>query len=320
MISIPGPQSHQAGTLELIECFAELSGKHQNFEEVREFINGADRLPATVSAEEMALKFDAYLARSTQSTAWGVAVNDRWESRQFLSRIEQLAAGWSLDLAPYHLMLEHLGPRASGSLTAAFGFDSPPNPPRLKLYVQEDPWDAGLGTPEELGPLLNEAVPGCLLPAWLSDATSIGVITLELRPNAASSVKAYIGGADPHLAARDAPRDVIRLADQMAEASPLAGGWYYTTIRMGPDGSHRYAMNKIYNLVQVGFRDHGADLQDAWHDAEQLFSSAGQATAFASLRRELQRLPQLRVVPTASALEASGRSVDLYCAAWQLES
>lgn len=50
-------------------------------------------LPAAVARQDHALKFDAY---AVSSGAWGLAVNDRWESRSaFAARVTAAAESWA---------------------------------------------------------------------------------------------------------------------------------------------------------------------------------------------------------------------------------
>ena len=94
-------------------------------------------------------------------------------------------------------------------------------------------------------------------------------------------------------------------------------GYYYLTVRPGPDGA-QYAMNKIYNTIQLGFINEGSELAAAWDDVAQLFAAADQLPQLHRLQQRWNGQENLRVVPTATALEDGGKSVDIYCAAWDV--
>ena len=85
---------------------------------------------------------------------------------------------------------------------------------------------------------------------------------------------------------------------------------------MRPGEPTRYSANKIYNHVQVGFTRGGEGIPAAWADVGALFAAAGQTATLARLRADLAGIAGLRVVPTASALDAGGRQADGYCGAW----
>ena len=96
------------------------------------------------------------------------------------------------------------------------------------------------------------------------------------------------------------------------------GLFHLISYRFAVDREPRYAINKIYEPVQLGFADGGADLPHGWEDVRRLFAIAGRAALLDALRADLREVPRLRVVPTATALEDECRSADVYCAAWEV--
>ncbi len=319
MLRVPSPRAHLAGTLALIDAFERITGGHPQAADVRALLDRPGDLPAEVSSRDNTLKYDAYLARGASTNAWGIAVNDRWDADTLRPLITELAERWGYDLSPYHRLREAVR-GASPALTTSFGFDAADRRPRFKLYLQEDVWNTGVGSPRELASVLEHCAPGCRFPSWLAADRSLGVITMQFHDDGQVSLKAYVGGASPGQAIGDnAPSDVHALADAMAQACPLADSWYYLTVRMVPGADHRYAINKIYNHVSIGFDDEGPSLDDAWADVGALFRRAGRKAAFAELRSAADALPGVRVVPTATALEHGATSADVYCGAWQLD-
>ena len=301
----PEPGAHLAGTRRLLEQFERRAGGHPWSGPLDVWLDRAEAVPRRVAPQELGLKYDCYLARSPGGAAWGIAVNDRYEGRASLeAATERLLSELpgTYDLSRARDIEKRFG-HPGASTTIAVGFDHPQRPPRLKVYLQEEQWGAGLGTLGEVADFL-----GLGLPDWIGRDTRAGVATVGLLPDGEVRLKAYVGGPDPRALVAGGPE---LLGRAMAESSP-SEGWYYLTIRFDP-GGWRYAVNKIYNAVQLGFTHDGAGIPGAWDDVSRLFARAGQDL---SLRGELP--DDLRVVPTATAIEAEGRSVDVYCAAWEV--
>jgi hypothetical protein len=220
--------------------------------------------------------------------------------------VKALPGRWAVDVA---LSLREKLAHRDPSLVVALGFAH--GPPRLKIYLQEASWQQGLGTPAELAPF----TPACRWPSWLADC-EVGVLTVDLAADGGIGTKAYFGAADLSVLVQEAPAAVQDLANQLVQSSPLPGGWWYLTARMDPGREVRYAVNKIYNPVQLGFTETGPGVGDAWDDVQRLFASAGNQALFDRLRRLRAGCDGLVIVPTATALEQGGRSTDIYFAAW----
>lgn len=307
----PEPRAHLRGTVELLGVFRDLSGGHRDADALFALVDRPESVPAQVERRQFGLKYDCYLARSAAHSAWGIAINDRFEGRASLDAatadfVAGLPGTYDYDQAR---RIEERFADPGASTTVAVGFDHPDRPPRLKVYLQEELWGTGLAT---LGELAEET--GVSLPSWLDSGTRTGVATVGLLADGTVRLKTYLGGSDPIGLARSAPAEVQALAAAMASSSPAGEGWYYLTIRFDPSG-WRYAVNKIYNAVQIGFTRDGGGVDAAWADVGGLFEHAGQLPWLTSLRADFSG--RLRVVPTATAVEA-GPSVDVYCAAWEL--
>jgi hypothetical protein len=316
---MPPPRTHLAGTLALLACFDRLSGGHPRAGALLSFLDRPGDLPESVPPEKNSLKYDAYLTRAHDRLAWGIAVCDRFEGEKMFPHVvalaESLGGDYRLDaVAPFRDRLANLNPM----LTVSVGFDHPEQPPRLKIYLQEANWGAGLCDAATLRALAAELAPGCELPDWIPADRRVGVLTVELLPSGAIGLKAYLGGATPLLAAVGAPPSALALAADMAARSRLPGGWYYLTVRARPGQPNAYAINRIYNHVKTGFTHGGAHLRAAWLDVGRQFAGAGQRKAFGGLMCAIGGLRGVRVVPTATALEAGGRSADVYCGAWAM--
>jgi hypothetical protein len=310
--SAPGPRAHLDGTLALVERFAAVAGGHAELPRLRALLDRPSDLPASVSAEENALKYDAYLAAGADGVAWGVTINDRYEPAALRTALAPVAEAWGADLSKL-LPIQAAVADASPILTVAAGFDSVDRPPRLKLYLQEDRWGQGLGDAAAVDALLEPF--GVALPAWMARDRRVGVVTIQFRDGVASA-KAYLGAQTAAEAAQGSPCET--LAARFAALCPLEG-WYYLTVRLDPGAEARYAINKIYNPVQIGF-DQPRLWSVAWREIRGLFDAAGRGESFAAIdtvARELGR-EGVAVVPTATAFEDGGRSADLYCAAWRM--
>lgn len=315
-VVIPGPRAHLLGTRRLLARFAALSGATLDPSLVA-LLGAPEALPESVPPEQQGLKYDAYLSPGPSGVAWGVAIGDRWEGEVFRRR----AAAWVAALPVRYRLDAGLAfgaalAGASPAFTLAVGYDAPGRPPRVKLYFQEERWLAGVCTAGELQALLPRLAPGCVLPAWVAADRAVGVVTVELLGDGGLGVKAYLGGPTATACADGGPPEALALAATLDTASPAPGGWSYLTIRMRPDEPTRYSANKIYNHVQVGFTRGGEGIPAAWADVGGLFAVAGQAATLARLRADLAGIAGLRVVPTASALDAGGRQADVYCGAW----
>ncbi len=316
-VSLPSPQAHLRGTLRLLDSLASLAAPPPHWPSVREFI-ASSPTPCIAAPHQGILRFDAYLTHRPQGMAFGVTASDRYEGGAFLPRWRSLVEGWGggYDLAPAFNLREALTHQTM-SVTASFGFDSPGSPPRVKLYFQEERWKEGVGSAGELRKILSPQSTHDLLPDWVSNDREVGVITAEIRPFSPLTVKVYLGGPTALDAARGSPPEVGFLARVLASASPLPGGWYYLTLRLAPGQPVRYAINKIYNPILTTFSGEPSGSGEAWQDVGSLFAAAGQSLPFARLKQVLTSLKGCRVVPTASALEEGGRSVDVYCGAWE---
>ncbi len=264
--------------------------------------------------DENSLKYDLYLSRQESGLAWGAALNDRWEGLRLDSDVASLASELGADIGSLWALRAALT-NVSHALTVSFGFDSVDQPPRVKGYLQEDRWGEGLGSRRELDGILGELLPGCDLPSWLPESRRIGVITWVARPDGSSGFKAYLGGESAIAAAAGAPQAVLSQARRMQELCPLRRSWWYLTIRCEADRSPRYAINKIYNHVQVGF---GAPelLGRAWSEVGGLFRAVGGEALLEEVRKGAD--PDLRLVPTATAWEVGRSATDVYCGSWCL--
>lgn len=315
------PREHLAGTLALVERFAAQGGPAPGLEAVRAFLDRPEALPDEVPVEQNTLKYDAYLTRGPAGAAWGVAVGDRYEGAAMLGPVRALLAGlggrWALDEA---LALREALRGASPALTVAVGYDQPGAPPRVKLYLQEDRWGEGVAQAGALGALLAGRAGGCALPGWVPEDRAVGVLTVELLSGGGTRYKTYLGGPSAGALAEGGPEELRGLAQTLESVCDRVPGWYYATLRLRPGQPPGVAMNKIYDHMALGFAGDAAALARAWDEVGALFARAGRLEALEALRGELAGLRGVRVVPTATALEASGRSVDLYCAAWQVGS
>ena len=310
---MPPPRAHLEGTLQLLKRLEAVSGRHPCAPPLWSFLNRPQDLPRHVQPELATFKYDAYLACRPNHLAWGVAVSDRFEGIGMLPPLKQLITdmGGQYDLQPALSLREALG---RGELVVSVGFDHPTQPPRIKLYLQETTWGAGLGCSDILHPMLTQAAPDCVLPPWCADR-DVGVVTVSLHPDGHRQLKVYFGGPSPAAAAAGAPASVQPLVRQMTTTSPLRGGWYYLTVRCLPGARWRYAINKIYNPVQIGFTTEQPGPSEAWNDVASLFQQAGTHENLNALYRAL-RGSGLLALPTATALEGQGDQTDIYLAAW----
>jgi hypothetical protein len=312
MIRMPGPRAHLRGTLRLLTALEAEGGASPGSAALRAWLDRPEALPAAVPPEQNTLKYDGYLTLRPSGPAWGLATADRYEEGRWPLTALCRALGGGYDLGPALLLKQRLP--AAAMWTASVGFDQPGAPPRLKLYIQESTWGAGLGSAQALGEAL-EGLLGLGLPELPGPP---GVLTVECLPGGAHRAKVYVGGASTRQLAAGSP-EVIQLAQILEDCGVGAGGWSYLTLRLQRQGPPRLALNHIYNHVQVGFSEDGRRLGPCWGEVERLFAQAGRLEGLEALRRRLQA-PDLRLVPTALAVEEGGRSVDCYCAAWELSS
>lgn len=313
-VRMPPPRAHLAGTLELLRRLKPLTADHPQRDALLAFLDRPSDLPVRVPPERATLKYDVYLACHADRRAWGVAVSDQYEGvgmevplRRF---VQGLPGQYRLDEA---LALKATLAAADPSVVLAVAFDRADAAPRLKLYLQERTWSTGLLTGAALAELI--APLGCAVPGWMHTRT-IGVVTIGLLPDGRAQAKAYLGAASMPEAAAGAPASARALADTMHRVSPLAGGWYYLTVRLTPGQPPRFAANKIYNPVQIGFTGQRNAALAAWQDVGALFKAAGNHAMLEDIFAALAG-GRLIVLPTATALESSGRSTDVYMAAWQ---
>lgn len=312
-VQMPPPRAHLAGTLQLLRRMEALCGGHPHSGPLWEFLDRPQDLPDSVRPEHATLKYDAYLACSAERPVWGVAISDRYEGSGMLAPLQVMvdAMPGRYDLGPALALQQILG---RGERVVAVGFDDPKAAPRIKMYLQESRWGTGLGTGAALAPALAQAAPGTTIPPWCM-ARQLDVVAVGLLPDGSRQLKLYLGGPGPDSAAAGAPPGVHALIRQMKTASPLEGGWYYLTVRCRVDQPWRYAINKIYNPVQIGFTAPLPGPAEAWADVAALFDGAGNRTELDELRSVL-RGSGLVALPTATALEGDGDQTDIYVAAW----
>jgi hypothetical protein len=268
-------------------------------------------LPEAVAVEENSLKFDAYLTARPGRGAWGLAWNDRFgNAEQDRARLKRILLNYDWEQAEWFCR------QVPGVQTLALGWAG--GKTRVKLYRQEDPWGTGLEGPLGRGGRLAGALAerlGIVCPDWLVEEKELGVLTLELLEGGGCTLKSYLGAESAVAFREQAPL----LVQAMEECCPKEG-WYYLTIRLDP-GGQRLAVNKIYNTVQLGFTERFSGEPDllswVWAEIRALFGQAGQEEALEPILRFIRENPDIRVVPTATAVEEGGRSVDLYCAAWE---
>jgi hypothetical protein len=309
---------HLGASLALFDALARAGGGHPFAPAVRAFLDQPGRVGP--SAEPFAMKYDGYLAAGERA-AWGFTINSRYDPRPVQDFVDEAA---QLVQAPR--MTELAGQLATllprpGITTLSFAFDSPARAPRLKVYFQEDRWGEGVGSVAEVNAALAELELGCALPSWVAGDQGVGVLTLEAPPQAGLRAKAYLGAGDNSEGVfAGAPEEVPRLSATMREACPLSPAYYYLTLRMERDRPVRYAVNKIYDIARMQFGKDAQATLDAYRDLAKLFAAAGKLREFRKVVAELRapvaggRAPL--VVPTASAVEDEGRSVDFYCAAF----
>lgn len=309
------PRRHLGGTLELLKRLGALGRDHRALPAVLRLLGRpAPHAPAAPSAP--ALKYDVYAAFSAGSSAWGVTVNDSHEPEAWLLEVERWVGELGARYAFERVRRARGGLPASWGHTFSIGFDDPREPPRLKLYVQEQRWNSGELDAAGVLSWMRSLDPGVALPAWVAPERTVGVVAVDLFASGALRFKLYLGGDTGAAAARGAPPEVQELAQRLDRTCPLGGLWHYLTLRLTSGAEPGYTINKIYNPVGMLGDASGRQLAESWRDVERLFADAGQGSALETLRAAFEA-PNLYVAPTATALE-SGGGVDVYCAAWRL--
>jgi hypothetical protein len=266
-------------------------------------------LPDTVT--QVGLKYDFYRAVMPGRHAWGLTINDRHEPATFGAALERFvsALGQRYDLTAAARLGDALGGAAPITRTFGVGYDEPDQPPRLKLYFQEEPWGAGVCRIADV-PALGAALGLRLqIPEWLPGATPVGVACLELRPSGEHGLKLYLGAPDALALAERAPAAVRVLARALHAACPLGETYHYLTLRLA-DGRPRYAMNKIYNATQL--LEDAPRRRRAWQDVAALFELAAASVELSRLLETLRALGPLVIAPTATALEGRLDRADVY--------
>jgi hypothetical protein len=313
---MPPPRAHLAGTLSTLDRLARFGGSHAALTHVRAFIDRPDALPVEVAPEDASLKYDLYVTRASSGTSWGIATADRYETATFATHARALAVSVGLEAAFDRAMglRERLGD-SSLVVAVALGRDARF---RLKLYFQELAWDRGVTDVRALAEPLAAITSGTRMPAWIGQDRTIGVVCLDLHLDGTVAPKVYLGAASGSALSAGAPREVVELVDALETTCPTPG-YRYLTLRLSPASEPRYAINKIYDHVSIGFRGDTARLQAAWREIEGLFRHAKQSAALEEARA-LVEWPRVRVVPTAIALEDGGASVDVYFGVWRTEA
>ena len=299
-VQAPPPRAHLAGTLTAVDR-AGLTLPA----DARALFDRPQDLPEHVPPEAATLKYDLYLTAAA-TRAWGATINNTWEPVAFRRALTRFLGDRE---APVRRLAAALG--NVPATTCGLGFDHPDRPPRVKVYLEEARWGRGLIGAARLRTLARDQL-DVEVPAWLADR-ALGVVTVELNPDGTTGLKLYPGGPTPASAAAGAP-DTGALADLLTGTSP-GPGYYYLTVRLHPGAPPRLAMNKVYNVTQAGFTGDRGAVDAAWAEVSALFARAGQTAALESLRHRLAG-PDLTLVPTATAVEDAGRSVDVYLAAW----
>ncbi len=318
--ALPSPRAHLAATLRLVDTLATQAGGWSAWpggQIVREVLDRPLHLPASVRPDMNGLKYDSYITQGPSGPAWGVTFNDRWQGRAIWPVLDALARDLPGD---YDVdRVQRLRRAVPGtSVNVALGFDTPGRPPRLKVYLQEADWRQGVLTVGAFAGLSPDLRGGCVLPGVLAPERALGVLTVVLRPDGSSGLKAYVGGQSARAVAevlRGGCPEVDALAAGMAAACPSSPAWHYLTIRLEEGQEPRYALNRIWEHVRVGFGGPTA-LEEAWSEVGALFEVAGRGASFDALRSLRSELGALRLVPTAAAYEAGGTSADVYLAAW----
>jgi hypothetical protein len=317
-IRLPPPAAHRAGCLEILRFF----DKKESMPLLR--LLDAQPLPASLAPEDQALKYDVYRALSPDQPAWGLTWNARWSmAEQDINQLENIYCNsktpypWEAARTLNRRIVDAAlpGPAPMQTLAAAF---TGAGLPRLKLYLQEDRWGAGVCRAAALAPAAAQL--GLTLPAWLPPEAVIGVVAMDLLPDGGSGLRFYLGRETVQGLSSSIPAGFGLLAAPLAAASPLGGGWHYLTVRLR-DGEPRLALNKIYNPVQDAFTTRDR-FHACWRDALSLLRTAGREADVRDLLGFLQASPHLRAIPTATAISTSpgsdGLEVDLYLTAWDL--
>jgi len=169
-----------------------------------------------------------------------------------------------------------------------------------------------------LGPILQAAGVSTPIPEWIARDRRVGVVTLELAGSGRDRAKIYLGGETPDHAAQGGPPELEHLAQLMASTCPHPG-FYYATVRLYPGQPPATAINKIYALAAMDYGRNDGYTLDALRDVAALFKTAGRLPALKKLLTALRGMPMVHTIPTATALEDQGRSVDCYFAAFSAQ-
>lgn len=317
---LPSPRAHLAATLRLVDALAARAGGWSAWpggDVVRATLDRPFDLPASVRPDMNGLKYDAYVTEGPSGPAWGVAFNHRWQGGAIWAVIDtlgrELPGTYDLDRVT---ALRRAVP--STSVNVSIGFDVAGRAPRLKIYLQEEDWQGGALTARSFAELSPELRGGSSLPDVVDPEQALGVLTVDLRPDGSSGLKTYVGAQTAEAAAgvlNGSCPEVMALAEGMAAACPSEPAWHYLTIRMEAGEPARYAINRIWEHVRVGFGGPAA-MAEAWAEVGALFARAGKRRAFDELVSVREELHALRLVPTAAAYESAGTSADVYLAAW----
>ena len=300
-----GARAHRAGTEVLLAALLDELGA-RSFESVLlGWMGDAAALP---DGPDPGLKHDVYLARTPAGRAWGLATNQRWEPgpRELFERSCRLAGAlgnYDLDFA--RRVIDRLS-RPGVDLCVSVGFDPGRPSPRIKFYLQEERWGAGLVGGEAWSELARSW--GVPAPEGVDPA----VLTLVLHEGGGRDWKIYVGAALAEDAARSLGEEAVRLAETLARSCPLQPAWHYVTLRL-QGGAPAVAVNRIVDHVYWGLLAPPGRRALAWTEAEALIRHGGAGGTWAFWTR-VRGLDGLLVVPTALALEAGG--ADLYAGAW----
>jgi hypothetical protein len=332
------PRAHLRGTLAAFDRLRDLGGGQPDAaaDAVRDFIAATPLPEPVLDPRSHALQFDAYAVAGWDAAggrgSWGVTVNDRWEGRASLrERWLDLIRPWAVDPGPANCLWD-ASVGSDARVTVAFGFEREARTPRVKLYLQEEAFGAGIGSADELRRLLREAAPEARWPDWLPRERAPEVLALALTASGPPLAKLYVGGSTPVSAAAGAPAaGAAPLLELAARSRPLPGGFWYLTVRLAsdPSGPERLALNRIGEPLRRAF-DGGdpAGAAAAWEEVARWFAQAGRARELRRLAPSFDLGPGFVVAPTALAIEAGSPdsraqtafTADCYWAAWSLDA
>lgn len=304
---LPSPRAHLAASLRLLDALA-AGGEDRwpGLAVVRRWLARPRSLPASAPG---GLKLDGYRTASGGS-AWGMTCNDRWEGRPFWRVVEGLAKELDGDWAVEPLRRVR-GELSGASVTLGIGFDAPGHGPRLKIYFQEPSWRQGVASVAQV----RELVAG--VPDSLPGDEAVGVVAASLDGAGGLAWKLYLGGEGSTLAERAATWLPER-ADELAMLSRCLeqtgnSPFTYLTLRLGA-GAPRVALNPIYEVTPQWERP--TRREQVWGEVRALLELAGRDAAWSELEDLQALLSDVLLLPTATAIEAGGRSADVYVAAF----